>query len=96
LLSTVFKEAIMDTRIPLLFAVALGAAAFSAIPAIAADEGPVAAKIASTGTPLKIIPVGNYGGRVFVSEEQGTIERGGDTHQWPLRLDDARRSVLCL
>jgi hypothetical protein len=71
-----------DTRIPLLFAVALGAAAFSAIPAIATDEGTVAAKITSTDTPLKIIPVGKSGDRVFVEEEQGTIERDGDTHPW--------------
>jgi hypothetical protein len=71
----------MGTRIPQIFALAMGSAAFFATAALA-DEGTVAAKITSTGTTLKIIPIGNYGGRIFVEEEQGTIERGGDAHQW--------------
>jgi dienelactone hydrolase len=68
----------MNTRIQLLSAVAVAAAALFATTAIA-DEGTVTAKVTSTGTPLQTIPVG--GDRVFVSEEKGTIERGGP-HPW--------------
>jgi hypothetical protein len=77
-----FEEAIMLAHIRLLSAVAVGAAAFFAIPAIAADEGTVTAKFTSTGTPLEVIPVGQGVDHVFVEEEQGTIERGGGSHPW--------------
>ena len=71
----------MNMRAQLFSAIAVGAAAFCATPAIS-DEGTVAAKVTSTGTPLQTIPVGKSGGRAFIEEEKGTIERGGDTHPW--------------
>jgi dienelactone hydrolase len=81
MLSTAFKEAIMDTRILLLSAVAAGGVALFAASALA-DEGTVTAKVSSTGTQLQTNPVGTSGDNLVVSEENGTIERGGGSHPW--------------
>ena len=70
----------MNTRIQPVSAFAVAVAALFATTAIA-DEGTVTAKVTSTGAPLQTIPVGKSGDRVFVSEEKGTIERGGP-HPW--------------
>jgi hypothetical protein len=83
-----FREAIMGTRIQLLFTVAAGAAAFFATAAIA-DENTVAAKITFTGTASQIIHVGRGLYYVNARDEKGTIERGGSpspewrgSHEW--------------
>src|SRR6516162_5867984 len=81
MLSTAFKEAIMDTRILLLSAVAAGGVALFAASALA-DEGTVTAKFSSTGTQLQTNPVGTSGDYLVVGEENGTIERGGGSHTW--------------
>jgi len=79
--ATEFKEAIMNTRIQLLSALAAGAAAFFATAAIA-EEGTVTAKVSSTGTSLQENPVGRSFDYLVVNEENGTIERGGGSHSW--------------
>jgi hypothetical protein len=71
----------METRTQLLSAVAVGGAALFAT-AATADEGAVAAKVTSTGTSLQVIAVGKGVDHVFVEDERGTVERGGDTHPW--------------
>ncbi len=74
----------MDTRVQLLSAVAVGAAAFLATAAIAADappkEGAFTGKVTVSGELLKTTPVGKNGDSLNVYEENGTTAVGEKVH----------------